>query len=87
MTVHTESVRIADLSPPTADQIDTILGHIGHLRIPLPNQIDIFFDLIGLDLMEDDRVHVLTAGQDFGERALHIFIHLSALGCAINQVR
>jgi hypothetical protein len=39
-----------------------VLWDRSHLRIPFPNELGVFVDLVRLDLVEDDRVDILSAG-------------------------
>lgn len=63
-----------------------VLRHVGHTRVPIANKLNIFVHLTRLDFVKDDAVHVLAAGQDLGEAALDVLVHLPALLGAIDQL-
>lgn len=83
---RTECVAVSHLCPPASDQMNLILGHRGHAGIPLADELDILIDLVGLDLVEDDAVDVLAAGNDLGEAGLKLRIMLPAFFGAVDEV-
>lgn len=82
---HTECIVVADLCSQAADQVDAVRLGAGHLGVPLPHQVDIFIDAVRLDLVEDDGVDVLAAGEDLGKRTLDVAIELLALLGAVDE--
>lgn len=83
----TECVAVSDLGPPAPDQVDLILLLARHFGIPVADQLDVLVDAIGLDFVEDDRVHVLAPSQNLAEARLDLGVHLAALLGAVDQVR
>lgn len=82
----TESVTISHLSSPAANQMDFVFGHLGHSRVPFSDELNILIDLIGLDIVEDDAVHVLASCKDLAEATLDLLVHFSRFGCTVDQV-
>lgn len=82
---HTESIAIADFGAPASYQVNLVLGHARHLRIPVPDQLYVFVDLIRLDLVEHNRVHVLASCENLGEGLLNLLVHLPPFLGAIDQ--
>ena len=79
--VRTKSIVVANLSSPAAHQVDFVLLDRGHLGVPLADEIYILVNLVGLDIVEDDRMDVFATGEDLRERPLHVFVkHLSLFG-------
>lgn len=70
----TERVTLAHLGSPAAHQVYFIFRHGSHARVPLPNELDILFDLVWLDFMEHDAMHVLATCKDLGERAFDVAV-------------
>lgn len=58
----TKRVAVAYFGPPATYEMDLVLGNGGHLRVPAPDQLGVLFDILRLDLVEDNRVDVLAAG-------------------------
>lgn len=83
----TKGITIADFGPPASNEMDFVLGHVRHLRVPLSNQFNVFVHLVGLDLVEDDAVDVLSSREDLAETALDLLVHFSAFLSAVDQVR
>lgn len=83
---RTKGIAVANLGSPTSHQMNLILGHVGHARVPGTNELDILVDLVGLDLVQDDAVDVFSSGKNLAEAALNLFVHLTALLGAVDQV-
>lgn len=81
----TKRVAVAHLGPPAAHQMHIVLGRRRHLGVPFSYEFSVFVDLVRLDLVEDDRVHVLAAGQDLREAALNVLVQFAALGSAVDE--
>ena len=82
----TKGIAIADLGPPAAHEVHLVLGQVRHLRVPLAHEVDVLIDLVGLDLVEDDRVHVLAPGQDLTKAGLELGLHLAPFLGAVDEV-
>lgn len=82
---HTKGVALSDLCPPAPDQVDLVLGHARHTRVPAPDQLGILVHLIWLHLVEDDAVHVLASRQHLTEAPLDLAIHLAAFLRTVDQ--
>jgi hypothetical protein len=83
---HTKGIAVSDLCSPTSDQMNLILRHVGHTRVPGADKLNILVDLVGLDIVQDDAVNVFAAGKDLTEAALDLLVHLAALVGTVEQV-
>jgi hypothetical protein len=83
---HTKGIAVSDLCSPTSDQMNLILRHVGHTRVPGADKLNILVDLVGLDIVQDDAVNVFAAGKDLTEAALDLLVHLTALVGTVEQV-
>lgn len=84
--VHTESIAVADFSPPTAHQMNLILRLVGHPWVPFTNEVHVFVNHIRLDLMEDNAMHVLSSGKDLTETTFDLLVHLPGFRGAIDEI-
>ena|SRR5690349_21863962 len=84
--IHTKGIAVANLCPPTPDQIHLVLWGIGHLGIPLADKLDILVNLVGLDFVKYNRVDVLATGKDLTEACFELGVKLAALLGAVNEV-
>ena len=63
-----------------------ILGGAGNAGVPLPNEGDVLLHMLGLHIVELDRVYVLAAGKDLAEAGLDLGVQLAALLGAVDKV-
>jgi hypothetical protein len=82
---RTKSIVVANLSSPAAHQVDLVLLNRGHLGVPLADEIYILVNLVGLDIVEDDRMDVFATGEDLRERPLHVFVENLSLFGAVDE--
>ena len=82
----TKRVTVAHLGAPASDEVHLIVGLVRHARVPRADEVDVLFDALGLDLVEDDRVHVLAARQHLAEASLDLCVHLPALLGTVDEV-
>lgn len=82
----TKGIAVANLRSPTSDQMNLILGHVGHARVPGTNKVDILVDLVGLDLVLDDAVNIFASGKNLTEAALDLLVHLTALLGTVEEI-
>lgn len=66
--------------------MNLILRHAGHARVPLSHQVDVLIHAVRLDLVKDDRMHILAAREHLAERRLDLGVHLPAFLGAVDQV-
>jgi hypothetical protein len=57
----TKGVVVTDLRPPAAYQVDTVLLSTRHAGVPLAHQVHIFINLVGLDVVHNDRMDIFAA--------------------------
>lgn len=86
MVKLTKGIAIANLGPPASDQMDLVILHAGHLRVPFANELNILFDLVGLDLVEDDGMDVFATSENGAEAGLDLGIHLPTFLRTVNEV-
>lgn len=84
---HTEGIAIANFGAPASYQVDLVLGHAGHFGVPVSDQLYVFVDLIRLDLVEHNRMHIFASCENLREGLLNLLVHLSPLFGAIDQRR
>jgi hypothetical protein len=65
--------------------VDAVLIHCGHAGVPLADQLYVFIHLVGLDLVEDDRVDIFAASQHLGKGALDILVEMLAFLGAVDE--
>ena len=82
----TECVAVAHFGSPAPDQMNLILWHARHAGVPRADEVDILLNALGLDIVEDDRVHVLAAGKHLAEAGLDLGVQLAALLGAVDEV-
>jgi hypothetical protein len=81
----TKCIAIAHLGSPAADEVDFVLWHGSHSRVPITHKLRVLVYLVGLDLMEDDGVHVFASSQDLREASFDVFVELASFGSTIDQ--
>jgi hypothetical protein len=62
-----------------------VLWHRCHPRIPVANKLRVLVDLVWLDIVKYDGMHVLAAGKDLREAPLNVLVELASLGRAVDQ--
>lgn len=82
----TKSITLPHLRPPTPHQIDMIPLIAGDLRIPPPHQLHILIQLIRLDRVKHNTMHILPPGQHLTETLLDLVVHLAALVGAVDEL-
>lgn len=83
----TEGITVSDFCSPTAHEVHVVVFRLGHSGIPSPNQVHVFVNLVRLDGMEDDRMHIFPSCKHLREALLNLLVHLLPLAGAINQAR
>jgi hypothetical protein len=83
----TEGIVVTDLCAPATDQVDTVLLGASHTRVPLANQVYVFVDLVGLDVVHDDGMDVFSASEHLGEGAFHILVKVLTFLGAVDERR
>jgi hypothetical protein len=57
----TKGIAVANLCSPASDQVNLILGRVGHLGVKLSRELDILVYLVRLDFVEHDGVDVFAS--------------------------
>lgn len=56
-------IAISNLSPPTSHQVHLVLRVRRNFGIPISHRLDVFIDLVGFDVVKDDRMDILAASK------------------------
>ena len=83
--ILTKCIAVTHLSPPATHEMHFVLWNGGHLWVPVADELVVLFDLVWLDIVEDNRVYVLPASEDLREAALNVFVELSTLWSSVDE--
>lgn len=65
--------------------MNLILWQGSHARVPFADELGVFIDLVGPDLVEDNAVDVFATSNDLREASLDVGIVCAALSGAMND--